>query len=125
MTLRTDARRYEAGSFNILGIAGLNAALGLLLEVGIDTIAVDLTVKRAWLVDALQAKGFDVLFPEAQSGITSCSCQGTDMKAFGEILAAANVVASIRTERSGRDYLRFSPHYYNTPDELERALELL
>ena len=125
MTLRTDARRYEAGSFNILGIAGLNAALGLLLEVGIDTIAVDLTAKRAWLVDALQVKGFDVLFPEAQSGITSCSCQGTDMKALGETLAAANVVASVRTERSGRDYLRFSPHYYNTPAELERALELL
>ena len=125
MTLRTDARRYEAGSFNILGIAGLNAALGLLLEVGIDTIAVDLTAKRAWLVDALQVKGFDVLFPEAQSGITSCSCQGTDMKALGETLAAANVVASVRTERSGRDYLRFSPHYYNTPAELERASELL
>ena len=100
-------------------------ALGLLLEVGIDTIAVDLTAKRAWLVDALQVKGFDVLFPEAQSGITSCSCQGTDMKALGETLAAANVVASVRTERSGRDYLRFSPHYYNTPAELERALELL
>ena len=98
-------------------------ALGLLLEVGIDTIAVDLTVKRAWLVDALQAKGFT--FPEAQSGITSCSCQGTDMKALSEIFAAANVVASIHAERSGRDYLRFSPHYYNTPAELERALELL
>ena len=26
MNLRSDARRYEAGSFNILGIAGLNAA---------------------------------------------------------------------------------------------------
>ena len=35
MHLRSDARRYEAGSFNILGIAGMNAALGLLLEVGV------------------------------------------------------------------------------------------
>ena len=125
MTLRTDARRYEAGSFNILGIAGLNAALGLLLEVGIDAIAADLTTKRAWLVDALRAKDFEILFPEAQTGITSCSREGTEMKALGEILAAENIVASVRTERSGRDYLRFSPHFYNTTAELERAVALL
>jgi selenocysteine lyase/cysteine desulfurase len=125
MTLRTDARRYEAGSFNILGIAGLNAALGMLLEVGIDTIAADLTTKRAWLVDALRAKDFEILFPEAQAGITSCSREGTEMKALGETLAAENIVASVRTERSGRDYLRFSPHFYNTPAELERAVALL
>ena len=125
MTLRTDARRYEAGSFNILGIAGLNAALGLLLEVGIDAIAADLTTKRAWLVDALRAKDFEILFPEAQTGITSCLREGTEMKALGETLAAENIVASVRTERSGRDYLRFSPHFYNTPTELERAVALL
>jgi len=125
MTLRTDARRYEAGSFNILGIAGLNAALGLLLEVGIDTIAADLTTKRAWLVDALRAKDFEILFPEAQTGITSCSREGTEMKALGETLAAENIVASVRADRSGRDYLRFSPHFYNTPAELERAVALL
>ncbi len=125
MTLRTDARRYEAGSFNILGIAGLNAALGLLLEVGIDTIAADLTAKRAWLVDALQAKCFEVMFPEAQSGITSCTRPGTEMKALGKKLANENIIASIRTDRTGRDYLRFSPHCYNTPADLERAVELL
>jgi len=125
MTLRTDARRYEAGSFNILGIAGLNAALGLLLEVGIGTIAADLAAKRAWLVDALRSKDFEILFPESQSGITSSWREGIDMKTLGEKLAAENVIASIRTERSGHDYLRFSPHFYNTPVELERAVALL
>jgi selenocysteine lyase/cysteine desulfurase len=125
MTLRTDARRYEAGSFNILGIAGLNAALGLLLETGIDAIAADLTAKRAWLVEALRAKDFEILFPEAKSGITSCWRGGTEMKALGEKLAAENIIASVRADRSGRDYLRFSPHFYNTPAELERAVALL
>ena len=56
---------------------------------------------------------------------TSCSREGTEMKALGEILAAENIVASVRTERSGRDYLRFSPHFYITPAELERAVALL
>ena len=127
MTLRTDARRYEAGSFNILGIAGLNAALGLLLEVGIDKIAADLAAKREWLVAALQAKGFEVIFPEAESvgGITSCWREGEDLKVLGEKLAAKNIIASVRADRSGRDYLRFSPHFYNTTAELERAVALL
>mgnify|MGYP000468082048 CR=1 FL=1 len=127
MHLRSDARRYEAGSFNILGIAGMNAALGLLLEVGIESIAADLKVKRAWLVRALQEKGYEVFYPEASEagGITSCWLEGGDMPALGEKLARENVVASVRADRSGRDYLRFSPHFYNTPKELEKAVSLL
>ena len=127
MNLRSDARRYEVGSFNILGIAGLNAALGLLLEVGIDAIAADLTAKRTGLAAALQAKGYEVFFPEGQQtgGITSCWREGTDMKAVGERLAAENIIASVRGDRDGRDYLRFSPHFYNTSSDLDLALELL
>ena len=127
MNLRSDARRYEAGSFNILGIAGLNAALGLLLEVGIDAIAADLTTKRTGLAAALQAKGYEVFFPEGQQtgGITSCWREGTDMKVVGERLAAENIIASVRGDRDGRDYLRFSPHFYNTSSDLGLALELL
>ncbi len=127
MHLRSDARRYEAGSFNILGIAGMNAALGLLLEVGIESIAADLKVKRAWLVRALQEKGYEVFYPEAieTGGITSCWLEGGDMPALGEKLARENIVVSVRADRSGRDYLRFSPHFYNTPKELEKAVSLL
>ena len=127
MHLRSDARRYEAGSFNILGIAGMNAALGLLLEVGIESIAADLKVKRAWLVRALQEKGYEVFYPEASEagGITSCWLEGGDMPALGEKLARENIVASVRADRSGRDYLRFSPHFYNIPKELEKAVSLL
>lgn len=127
MNLRSDARRYEAGSFNILGIAGLNAALGLILEVGIDAIAADLTAKRTGLAAALQARGYEVFFPEGQQtgGITSCWREGTDMKVVGERLAAENIIASVRGDRAGRDYLRFSPHFYNTSSDLDLALELL
>ena len=125
MNLRTDARRYEAGSFNILGISGLNVALGLLQEVGINRITADLTAKRAWLVNALQEKGYQLFHPDAVSGITSCWRECTDMKVLGEKLAAKNIIASVRADRSGQDYLRFSPHFYNTPAELDRAVELL
>ena len=125
MKLRTDARRYEAGSFNILGIAGLNAALGLLLEVGVDNIAEDLSAKHSWLMEVLQEKDYEVFHPATTSGITSCWREGPDMKALGEKLAKENIIVSIRGDRRGQYYLRFSPHFYNTRAELERVLSLL
>src|SRR5438876_739523 len=70
-----DARRYEAGSGNLLGMVGLHAALELLLDIGIDEIAAELLRKRALLVAALQAKGYIVLQadspPAHSSGIVA------------------------------------------------------
>jgi selenocysteine lyase/cysteine desulfurase len=35
------------------------------------------------------------------------------------------VVASLRHDAQGREYLRFSPHFYNTEAELARVAALL
>src|SRR3954469_19063134 len=45
-----DARRYEAGSANLIGLVGLHASLELLLEIGVDVIAAELLRKRALMV---------------------------------------------------------------------------
>src|SRR5436309_6000022 len=85
MVLRPDARRYEAGTANLLGLVGLQAALELLLELGIDNIATELLRKRAWLVPALQAKGYTVLQagapPEHASAIVTFHRPGADLPA--------------------------------------------
>jgi selenocysteine lyase/cysteine desulfurase len=124
-----DARRYEAGSDNLLGLVGLHAALELVLEVGVDHIAADLLRKRAWLVPALQAKGYTVLQPDAPpehaSGIVTVHRDGADLPALHRTLEAAGVIASLRSDRTGQSYIRFSPHYYNTDAELTRLLDAL
>jgi selenocysteine lyase/cysteine desulfurase len=129
LVYRADARRYEAGTQNLLGLIGLNAAMELLLEVGIDNIAAELLRKRAWLVPALQAKGCTVLHAgapkENASAIVTFFRPGGDMLALHQKLEAQNIVASLRTDRSGQKYVRFSPHFYNTDAELQRALELV
>ena len=129
LVLRTDARRYEVGTQNWLGIVGLHAAMELLLEIGVETIAQELLRKRAWLVPALTAKGYTVLHAGAPalhgSGITAFHHPTTDVAALHDKLAAANIITSLRTDRSGRRYLRLSPHFYNTDKELERLLELV
>ena len=127
MLLRPDARRYEAGTHNLLGLAGLRAALELVLEIGVDQIAGELRRQRAWLVPALQAQGWIVLSAEAPaacaSGILSFWREGQNLAALHAKLEAANIRTSLRTDRAGRQYVRLSPHFYNTDDELRRCLE--
>lgn len=127
MTLRSGAARYEAGSHNLLGLVGLNAALELLQEIGIEAIAAELLRKRDWLVPALQAKGCTVLEAAAPkenaSGIVSFFKPGTDLAALHQELERACISTSLRVDRSGQQWLRLSPHFYNIDSELERLLE--
>jgi len=103
--------------------------LELILEVGLDNIAGELARKRAWLVPALQAKGYTVLNPapkpECAGGITSIFRPDTDLLPIHQRLAEAGIIVSLRSDRQGQKYLRFSPHFYNTDAELHRVVELL
>ncbi len=129
LILRTGAARYEAGTHNLLGLVGLVTAMELLLEVGVENIAQELLRKRAWLVQALQAKGCKVLHadapPENSSGITSFFQPEKDPAALHQKLLDANIITSLRTDRNGQKYIRLSPHFYNTDAELQRVIELL
>jgi selenocysteine lyase/cysteine desulfurase len=123
------AVKYEAGTHNMLGVVGLIAAMELALEMGIENISAELLRKRTWLVSALRAKGFAVLNAGAKmenaSGIVSFYQPGKDLAALHKKLTDAGVVTSLRTDRQGQNYIRLSPHFYNTDAELQRVLELM
>ena len=125
---RSGAAKYEAGTHNLVGLVGLLAAMELALEIGVENIAAELLRKRAWLVPALQAKGFVVLSaepkPENASGITTFFTPGKDLAPLHKKLEEAGVIASLRTDRKGQNYIRLSPHFYNTDAELHRVVEL-
>jgi len=129
IVLRTGSQKYEAGTHNLLGIVGLVTAMGLIVELGVENIARELLRKRARLVPALQAKGCTVLQADAPaetgSGIVSFSRPGADLAALHQKLVEAGVVTSLRVDRTGQQYIRLSPHFYNTDAELERVLELV
>jgi len=129
ITFRSGAKRYEAGTHNLLGLVGLNAALELIQEIGVENIARELLRKRALLVPALQSKGCIVLnadaAPESAGGIIAFSQPDTDLSALHQKLADANIATSLRADRKGQKYIRLSPHFYNTDAELARVLELV
>jgi selenocysteine lyase/cysteine desulfurase len=129
LVLRKGSQKYEAGTHNLLGIVGLVAAMELILELGPRNIAQELLHKRARLVPALQAKGYTVLQADAPhqngSGIVSFHQPRADLAALHRRLTDAGVVTSLRCDRTGQNYIRLSPHFYNTDAELERLLELV
>jgi selenocysteine lyase/cysteine desulfurase len=129
LVFRSGSQKYEAGTHNLLGIVGLVAAMELILELGVENIARELLRKRARLVPALQAKGCTVLQADAPaengSGIVSFHRPGSDLAALHQKLTDAGVVTSLRGDRTGQQYIRLSPHYYNTDAELERVLGLV
>jgi len=126
---RSGAAKFEAGTHNLIGLIGLLAAMEMALEIGVENIARELVRKRAWLVPAIQAKGYTVLNPEPKgenaSGITAFHLPGQDVTELHQKLTAAGVTTSLRTDRKAQKYIRLSPHFYNTDAELHRVLELL
>jgi selenocysteine lyase/cysteine desulfurase len=129
LVYRPDARRYEAGTHNLPGIVGLRASLEMLAEIGIESIAGELLRKRAWLIPALQEKGWTVLQAEAparnSSGIVTFYREGEAMGEIHAKLERNGVIASLRADRRNQSYIRLAPHFYNTDAELRRVLELL
>lgn len=129
MQFQDGGRRYEAGTHNFLGLLGLEAALKLVAEVGVDAIGAELLRKRAWLAPAIAEKGYEVLRldvqPENAGGITSFFRPGDDMQALHRHLSSAGIVTSRRRQPDGQWLIRLSPHFYNTDAELGRFLEVL
>ena len=113
----------------MLGLVGLNTAIELALEIGVENIAAELLRKRSRLVPSLQAKGYNVLNADAPlgnaSGIVSFYKEGGELAALHQKLTDTNIITSLRANRTGRRYIRLSPHYYNTDAELNQLLELL
>ena len=101
----------------------------LILEVGVENIAAELIRKRALLLPALRAQGWNVLQSESPapnaSAILSLDKPGADMAGWHRKLMEARIHTSLRVDRQGRQYVRVSPHYYNTDAELHRLLEVL
>lgn len=129
LVFRTGPRRFEAGSHNLVGIAGLKASMELITELGIDNIAQVLREHRRFLLPALMELGFTVLQsdagPENESGIVSFHRVGEDMGSIHAKLTDRGILTSLRADREGNKYIRLSPHFYNTREDLDRMVQAL
>ncbi|GIV97638.1 MAG: aminotransferase [Herpetosiphonaceae bacterium] len=128
--LKSGAARYEEGTRSLLGIAGLEQSLGLLCEIGVETIARRLQMLTSRLVQGLLACGVEVytpLDPACRSGIVSFAVPGAagyDSRqataALFEALKKQRIVTALR-----QGAIRISPHVYNTEEEIDLVLDVV
>lgn len=124
------AQRYEPGVLNVAGIYGLRAALEMLAGIGLENVHARILQLKAGLVAGLRERGFEIVPPldgPNASGITTFThpARAGEMTKFFRALEEGNVIASLRFDRAGRQYIRLSPHFYNTHEELGRVVEIL
>ena len=119
--LYPDARRFELGTRNIIGISTLCANINVLLEVNMKIVFEQIIRLKSRLRSFFRDSGYEILTPHCglQSGILTCRRVG-DMKALYRQLYEAGIVISLRN-----GYLRFSPHFYNTEEEVDEIIRLL
>lgn len=121
-----DAKRFECGSPNMLGVQALNASLGLLLDIGIDNIHQAICERTNYLKAQLQTiDGLCFISPEnknqaRQSGIICFRIEGKDSTELYQTLMSRKVICA---NRGGG--IRFSPHFYTTKRVINRAVEIL
>lgn len=124
-------RRYEPGCLNVVGILGMKAGLELLLEKGIPEVSAQLLRLKTRLVEGLEPLGFRFIGPVSgpnASGITTCYREegtGPALSRIFDHLTAQRISPSLRYDRAGKAYLRFSPHFYNTEAEMDRVIEAI
>jgi len=142
-TLRDDGRRFEAGTINTSGAAGLSASIELLLELGIEGVEREVVRLATSLGEKLEAVGFSMASPTpVNSGIIGVALpEGINIdKARADLNAAGRIAPSglaplslahlwldqngvICSPREGM--LRFSPHVWNDDSEISEVVRLL
>jgi cysteine desulfurase/selenocysteine lyase len=125
LTLAPSARRFEESVVSMLDTAAFGAALELLLEVGPEVIERRVLDLSGRLAEGLVARGYELVEPwprrhDESSGIVSFRKRGAGPQEVLRDLTAAHVIA-----RTHRDFVRLSPHFYNTEEEIDRVLEVL
>jgi len=123
-TLKTDAGRFECGSYNVAGLLALKASLDLLQSIGTEKIFDRLKVLTDRIVAGVTDRGYQVISPRGLgqwSGIVSF---------VSPTLNHEQIVLSLRNEfrveialRERR--LRASPHFYNTEEQVDRFVGAL
>lgn len=121
LDLVPDARRYENGTYNSIGLFGYNGALHLFKDAGHDDVERRVTENAAHAWARLSEAGFEVItpgIPEERAGIV------TFLHPRAEKITRALGTRKIDiAARAG--HVRIAAHFYNTREEIDTAIDAI
>lgn len=117
------ADRYEPGTENVVGTLGMGAAVRLMLDFTPKWVEDRVLAITDRLAEGLRSKGYEIISdrsPGARSGILIFKHPTRPTEDVFQRLVEAGVKSA---PRGGG--VRFSPHFYNSDAEADRALAVL
>ncbi len=122
LRLRPTAQRFEGGSSNMVGFAGLNAALELLMRFGIEAVGRQVLAITDLCCQRLESAGAKIRtareLEQHKSGIVIFDWPGHDPQLVRKKLIDRRIQLSCRGGG-----LRISPHAYTTVEEVDQLIE--
>jgi len=121
-TLKKDAKKFEEGTPNTMSIHAFGAALGLLLEAGIDNIENRVMNLGDCIIAALNRRDIKIYsstISEERSGNVSFTLN-KDVDPLYSFMMENKVKLTVRD-----GLVRLSPHFYNNEDEILKVFDLL
>lgn len=113
--LKTTALRFEEGSFNMMGIFGLAAAIELLLSVGIPVIERRVLELGDLIIKLARERAYRIVTPldrTARAGIVTLAGP-FDPAAVRDALRSRGIMVNVRGGG-----LRISPHFYTRDEDI-------
>ena len=115
-------RRFAAGTPCIPALYAVTPGLEIIREIGVAAIAAESQTRTQRIIEAAQARGWPVnspLEPENRGG--------TVMLGFPDAQSVAGALRErgVFVDWRPRAGARLSPHFFNTDEELERAIEAI
>jgi len=120
---RDDARRYEEGSPNMMGIYALGASLETFMEIGVGRVEEAILYITGEIAKGLTKLGHSILTPfgeNERSGILLFSPANGSPDGLYSHLTANRILCAIRPGG-----IRLSPHFYNNEEDVERLLSVI
>jgi len=117
------SRRFESGTPNILGIRGFAASLSFINDIGIDRIERRILGHTELMHEFIgKSSNLEAIYTDKasmKSGIVTFRHHNCPASQLFKYLRDQNIMCA---ERGGG--VRFSPHVYNTDEEIKNALKM-
>jgi selenocysteine lyase/cysteine desulfurase len=122
LKFRNSAERFQNGTINVFGVYALNASLKLFKDFGFENVEKRVIENSIYFIEQLEDLGYDPILKnvtrENIAGIVSINHKKS--KELFEELEMRNVTCAFR-----EGIIRFSPHFYNTREEIDLVISRL
>lgn len=122
LNLKSSANVFQVGTLNTFGIYAFNTSLNLFQDFGYENVETEVLSNSKYFISKLNQIGIKCLLSNCLdselSGIVTIKIDNAE-KVFNHLLEK-NIICSIR-----EGLIRFSSHFYNTSQEIDRVVDEL